>query len=1006
MSTVSTCFEFTDDATMDLMTLVLKFCSDKETEVSNIIKIGDTLTKRMCVENITIHDTIRMKIIEKLMKHAPHLCVRRISDVIDKSIRSVMHLSVVVDVSGSMDNSIKDIQRNMKTWIDNAMAISMFSGVSIIFFDSNVYGPFHNTSCLTEIRGGGSTKAIPALDMLRQELKIYGPSCVIFVTDGEFDEKKSAYGVSILENVVRFIMVFPSHTPPNAEQEHYSYLPRITPPNIFIGATRMTDSMTLNKICTESAPSNYVPIIPTLYTQIGGQYLLLKNMSSFEMNTVVSSILEYPNGSQKIVHTFFDHIIGLYNVMMCQSGDLLNTLRSPEMQIMWGFLQPLKKTLVKISEDHYHYSTTSIVYDFLETCESTIVDMRDKRLSDLKRMSRTQAITNEIEEISKAFNNMKKIDEYDRILMEIERLKLCNKSIHVKFYYIPKVALEIFKIYPNMSLSDMAEIYTMIASIGICAANDKDAMELVMDQGCKGLILVLRLMTYRKSDTVRMTLTATLVTRILFGFVSSNIMTPTQYTYSQSHILIRIMILKIATEKYSPTIMSNVTNAKESVNFSPEWIRILFAFSQKNYIKVPKSHPPVDLTMWVENEDHYVLNQKYLETIFEQNSALYAARILFQPEPVVQKISITKIIPIIIEDFNQYIVVGATKKQTWQEWGDIIVRVIEFRDGSTLNVTNKMVLQERLLVDANGYLERNWDKPSRLINKSGPYHPVSSYGSTSIVTQTFVDWITPAWKEFKQEIGYKSNEFLPVVPSCEMQNHFAEWLSNRVKAHPIEYSETNLKSIPLGAYIRKMDLSPQVKAIATRLVQTVGFQKMSNDEQVALAKPIVPVPEDSLTETIHPKMETMFTETIHPEMETMIDSELEEKIKSRFAVCEPVVGIGKGQPREIRTENEWFDLGQSIKMIEEYQLRKFTIEDFTCPLSGDIFEDPVSFGGHYFERTWITQWLEYDVKKSSPLTRLSHNDDGTPFEIKDPQPQSYFVNKLNEFKQLMGPEQN
>ena len=64
---------------------------------------------------------------------------------------------------------------------------------------------------------------------------------VVFITDGEFNEGKNAYGIAQLPNVTKFIMIFPTHTPYNAEKDHYAYLPKITPVNIPIISERTND---------------------------------------------------------------------------------------------------------------------------------------------------------------------------------------------------------------------------------------------------------------------------------------------------------------------------------------------------------------------------------------------------------------------------------------------------------------------------------------------------------------------------------------------------------------------------------------------------------------------------------------------------------------------------------------------------------------------------------------------------------------------------------------------
>jgi hypothetical protein len=63
---------------------------------------------------------------------------------------------------------------------------------------------------------------------------------------------------------------------------------------------------------------------------------------------------------------------------------------------------------------------------------------------------------------------------------------------------------------------------------------------------------------------------------------------------------------------------------------------------------------------------------------------------------------------------------------------------------------------------------------------------------------------------------------------------------------------------------------------------------------------------------------------------------------------------------------------------------KYDPEDFICPISGDVFNDPVSFGGHIYDYDYLIKWFETDPTHSSPLTRKTLSKKGEPLEIRIP----------------------
>jgi hypothetical protein len=91
---------------------------------------------------------------------------------------------------------------------------------------------------------------------------------------------------------------------------------------------------------------------------------------------------------------------------------------------------------------------------------------------------------------------------------------------------------------------------------------------------------------------------------------------------------------------------------------------------------------------------------------------------------------------------------------------------------------------------------------------------------------------------------------------------------------------------------------------------------------------------------------------------------------------------------------------QYIKLLyPEQKKTQFSEKDFICPLSGDIFEDPVSYGNHIYERSWLLQWFEHNQDRPSPLTRQTRDKNGQLLQITAP-PQ-IFLDEWKKFKKSL-----
>lgn len=982
-------FEFGENDKLSAIALIAKANAvDKSTDRHLIYDTFDSLTRRLTIEKVQIMNPIKLKLVDNIMRYAPHFSVRPISDIGVKNVVSSKPLVVLVDSSGSMGHVISNMQQNLKQWIDQKLQDGTYSGCTCVFFGSSVHGPFYDTSCLNRTYDGGGTAVVPALRVLQHTLRSSLGADVIFITDGDFNEGKSAYDFGMLDNIENFVMVFPDHTPPNTVMDHYAYLPRITKPNTPVYSVRKERQGTFDEILSDKLTQSYkVNIERTLYTPICGEYLMLTGLSLFQMNSIVNLILQYPPEDSALTHNFFSYIMGVYNAMATKGGDLLNTLRSEEMKLLWQLLQPLKKTLHQVSTTNIHYPTTTLVYDFLEAYEGEIVMKRDARINELKKRGSSKEILEEIANIKKSFECMKRVDEYDRIMIDIEKLKTRGySSIYVKYNYRANISSDAFKGFPNLSRSDMTEIYKMIGSIGQTSKVDPTAIEFVLDPEGNGLILVLRLITYMKTDESKITLTATLVSRMMFGFFVTQILGG--YSHTDDHDKIKLLLWKHTMNFSSQAILFNMTNMTEPTNVAPEWIKILNIISTVTNIAVTRTPP--DMTVWKPNEsgDKWILNNDVLNSLVTKNSALFAYRVIqgFGQRLNVQ-VSTRYYVNIGKDEIEPFILRVSGKEQQWYEWKDLPTRTITFSSGESIIVTNGMDLQERINLHVDDFLQRHFESGHPAINKAGVSHPATSYG-IGLIKQSVHTWFLDCWmtimEHYKDELGHLVKYKFPTVITDKEFRDVKSLVELALCTSPIYYDKLHTEQIPSWLIVKNAGIfDNDFINVISSISNISDFNKMTGEQQV------------KMVQKIDKEDHNLFCDV--PEILNGA-TELSVELVQRFQPIEVITGVGmntkpKKQINKLITilESSDFNLDEFLSMSPEDSISP---DDFCCPISGDIFEDPIMYDGHIYERSYLEQWFK--TSRSSPLTRRSHGDDGLILELVHPP--TIFINALAKYK--------
>lgn len=971
-------FEFGENDKISLIALIAKANSvDPNTNRNTTLEIFDTLTRRLTTEKLQIMNTMKLKLVDNIIKYRPHFAIRSISEMCIQNTMVSKTLIAVIDTSGSMSSVIKSMQIELKSWIDQSMRDQTYDKCVIIFFGSSVHGPFYDTSCLNIIHESGGTYVIPALRLLQSTLNIVSKNTnadVIFITDGEFHEGKSAYNFGMFDSIDNFVMIFPDHTPESAVCDHSAYLPRITQPNTPIYSLKKSHSMTFNQLLQNKlVGSCTVSIEKTLYTPICGEYLMLTGLSLFQMNSIVELILRYPSEESAYVHNFFSYIMGVYNAMATKGGDLLNTLRSVEMKLLWQLLQPLKKTLLQVATDNPHYTTTNLVYEFLESYESEIVARRDERINELKKRGNSKEILDEIASIRQSFECMKRVDEFDRITIEIERLKSRgNKSIFVKFNYIAKLSTDAFKGFPNLSKSDVCEIYRSIASICIERKIDENVHELVLDPHGNGLILILRLLTFKKNDANRMTLTATLASRMLFGFFVNQMIRG--YEHTSDHNEIKLLLWKHTMNFYSEAILFNMTNMNEPINTSPEWIKILSLIATITDIKIKSK--PSDMTLWQTEENYYKLNCELLRTIEARNTALIVYRtILGFGSKLSAHVNNRYFVNIKSSDVSNFILKVSGEEQKWYEWKDCPLRNIVLRSGEVLVVTNGMDLQERIHINVDDFLQMHFELGHPSINKAGISHPATIYG-TGQVKQSVHTWFLDFWAQLLKnypEFQHLSRYKLPTVITKEEFIAVRGLIKTALESTPIYYDKIHTEQIPAWLIAKKTNIfDEEIIQIINEIQLVTDFNKLSGEQQLKTVQ----------------KLENK-NRTLTCDIPELVNGALTlvPELVQKFQPNEVVSGVGNNICKNKKRADKIFELLE----LDDFNLSEFlnmnsddklNPDDFMCPISGELLVNPVMFDGHIYERSCLEQWFK--TSRSSPLTRRTHNDDGTLLQLTTP----------------------
>jgi hypothetical protein len=223
----------------------------------------------------------------------------------------------------------------------------------------------------------------------------------------------------------------------------------------------------------------------------------------------------------------------------------------------------------------------------------------------------------------------------------------------------------------------------------------------------------------------------------------------------------------------------------------------------------------------------------------------------------------------------------------------------------------------------------------------------------------------------------------PTVRSESQRDRWVIWMNEHRLTHPITYvvSESKPYSIPTIVQCLAQRLDSNVASLVHQItVKFPEFHRLTPDVQEAEIKKLLPIPIPT-------------TPALHPDeiraIETIISGFRAVSVPLPIASWTTPVGT---RPFRVRTVEEWDGTG----LDELFKELTFTRDDFTCPLSQEILVDPVAYGGHIYERGYITHWI--GINPSSPLTRRTHDDAGVPYTITAPP--ALFVSQLAEWKRM------
>jgi len=973
-----------DSWTMPFSALALKLCGRTvNTSFEEIVQNVKAFIKRY-TENPTHQQNITSSTISEIRKviinQCPHLTIQMLDGQNLTIQNSTMKSSVVfvIDSSGSMSNYIMKFQENFKLWcIANK---NKYDKMHFIFFGTYVHGPYTFDEVDWKKKyDGGSTCALNALNVLNNLLTTMKNTEVVFMTDGAFDD-----GLSIYDKVVgkmsanKLLMIFPDHTSQNVIDEHKAYLPRISEPNSVIATETFDRNSTNLRQMLDTQMSIVLNRVKNpLVTSICGKYLMLTKLTSPEIGTMLESLLK-PAMPVNLVSQFFANLIGLYDEMLTNSGDLMNTLRSEEMRSMWTFMQPLKKRINEALLDpkNIHAASCELVRNFLNDFEKKVIRRKDDRIAYLNKQPQTNIITSEIKSINDAFKDMKRVDDYEVINQQIGELMQKHPSICVKYFSPLNKELNIdqIKTFPMTPINVVNELYGTISSLGVCSDKDPDHIRLVLDPKCEGLVLVMRLITYDARDEVKLTLGTVLVTRILFGFYVTQMLQ--NYNYHPSHQKIRLLIWQYVYNYSNSFVMSSITDPNEPLNTCPPSVKILHNLACHSNVSCSIVKNPY---LWIEKNGRMVLNQKLIEDVIVENNILMIYNLI-----VSQKLSvnITTRHHIVIP-FSDFVMIRGKNAQTWEQWGNTIV---EYSHG--IPVTKLMLLQESgLEQNATDFLKKYFDRGHRLILKDAEVRP--KFNGPVFQQQLVDDWIITAFAKCKEPLNLQENtSALPYVSSEAERQQVIAYFENHYETNPLTYDTSTNVVIPTMAILNNLGRSNLDNFVLMTILNDPSFNKLPNPEKHERIKQLMSSYDPSLSVADTPY-------TYYPEMADQMNN-LTQTINEKLIETIPVITVPvyQSQTQERAQVIDSFDLD---KVFEAVHTNKLTADMFMCPIMHTTFDDPVLFGGHMYERIALMQWLSYDERKSSPLTRQTHDEFGVRLAITEPPRE--FIEALATFKQ-------
>lgn len=444
----------------------------------------------------------------------------------------------------------------------------------------------------------------------------------------------------------------------------------------------------------------------------------------------------------------------------------------------------------------------------------------------------------------------------------------------------------------------------------------------------------------------------------------------------------------------SNAILFNMTNMAEPTNNSPEWIKILNKISATTNITVTKTPP--DMTVWKfcddPSENKWILNNDVLNALEIKNSALFAYRVIqgFGQKLNVQ-VNTRHYINIKNDEIDSFILKVSENEQQWYEWKDLPLRTINFSSGNSIIVTHGMDLQEKINANVDDFLQNNFESGHRLINKAGIIHPATSYG-TGQIKQCVNTWFLNCWKNimehYKDELGHLIKYKFPTVTTEKDFNKVKSLINLALFTSPIYYEKIHTEQIPFWLVAKSAGIfNNNIINVISSISNITDFNKMSGEQQIKMVQKIDKGDNDN-------------NNNLFCDIDEILNGAklLSIELAQRFQPIEVITGVGtniksKKQINELIAifESHDFNLDEILNMFSEDLV---LIDDFCCPISGEIFNNPIMYDGHIYERACIEEWFK--TSRSSPLTRRSHDINGKILELINPP--TIFINALEKYK--------